>query len=140
MHPELAAALTPLMADLQVPSGVVPVVDDTEWQDHPGTASCWLRGPDGTGTGVWVQTGQPFPAQVLALAGQVQEWAVEALWALNRPASWPACPYHPDRHPLVAREDGELAVWSCPVLDESVRTIGALGSFRSRARHLRRRT
>jgi hypothetical protein len=103
MNPELEAALTPLLADLQVPSGVVPIVGDTEWQDEPGAASCWLHSPDGTGMGVWVQTGQPFLAQVLALADQVQEWAVEALWKLNRPASWPACPHHPDRHPLAAR-------------------------------------
>ncbi|WP_380162727.1 hypothetical protein [Kineococcus sp. R86509] len=131
MNPELDAALTPLLADLQVPDGVVPIVDDTEWQDEPGAASCWLHSPDGTGTGVWVQTGQPFPAQVLALADQVQQWAVEALWKLNRPASWPACPHHPDRHPLAARAHGAEAVWSCPVLDEKVSTIGSLRSSRS---------
>jgi hypothetical protein len=132
MNPELDAALTPLLADLQVPSGVVPIVDDTEWQDEPGAASCWFHSPDGTGTGVWVQTGQPFLAQVLALADQVQERAVEALWTLNRSASWPACPYHPDRHPLAARTYGAEAVWSCLVLEERVSAIGSLGSFRSR--------
>jgi hypothetical protein len=140
VHPELDAALTLVVADLRVPGGVVPVVDDTEWQDHPGAASCWLRSPDGTGAGVWVQTGQPFPAQVLALVEQVQEWAVEALWTLHRPASWPTCPNHPDRHPLAAHADRELAVWSCPVLDETVSAIGSLGSVRSRTRPLRRRT
>jgi hypothetical protein len=132
MNPELEAALTPLLADLQVPSGVVPIVDDTEWQDEPGAASCWLHSPDGTGMGVWVQTGQPFSAQVLALAVQVQDWAVEALWKLNRPASWPACPHHPDRHPLAARRQEGQALWSCLVLDERVSAIGSLGSFRSR--------
>jgi hypothetical protein len=140
MHPELDAALTPLLADLQVPSGVMPIVGDTEWQDDPGAASCWLHSPDGTGMGVWVQTGLPFHAQVLVLADQVQEWAVEALWKLNRPASWPACPYHPDRHPLAAREYDDEAVWMCPVLNDRVSTIGSLRSFRSRKRHLRRRT
>ena len=140
MHPELDAALAPFLADLQVPSGVVPSVGDREWQDYPGAASCWLHSPDGTGMGVWVQTGQPFTAQLLALADQVQEWAVEALWKLERPASWPACPYHPDRHPLAAREHDEQAVWVCPVLDARVATIGALAGFRIRKRHLRRRT
>jgi hypothetical protein len=131
MNRELDAALTPLLADLQVPSGVVPIVDETEWQDEPGAVSCWLRSPDGTGMGVWVQTGQPFLAQVLALADQVQEWAVEALWKLNRAASWPACPHHPGRHPLAARTHGAEVVWSCPVLEERVSAIGSLGSFRS---------
>ncbi|WP_432489542.1 hypothetical protein [Kineococcus sp. SYSU DK018] len=134
------AALAPIMVDLQVPSGVVPTVGDREWQDDPGAASCWLRSSDGIGMGVWVQTGQPFTVQVLTLADQVREWAVEALWKLGRPASWPACPYHPDRHPLVAREHDDQAVWVCPVLDAEVSTIGALAGFRSRKRHLRRRT
>jgi hypothetical protein len=129
-----------LLADLQVPSGVAPTVGDREWQDDPNAASCWLHSPDGTGMGVWVQTGQPFTAQVLALADQVQEWAVEALWMLERPASWPACPYHPDRHPLVAREHDDQAIWVCPVLDTRVAAVGALASFRIRKRHLRRRT
>ncbi|GAA0323242.1 hypothetical protein [Kineococcus aurantiacus] len=140
MHPELNAALSPLLADLQVPSGVAPTVGDREWQDDPGAASCWLHSPDGTGMGVWIQTGQPFTTQVLALAEQVQEWAVEALWKLERPASWPACPHHPDRHPLSAREHDGQAVWVCPVLDTKVAVIGALADFRIRRRHLRRRT
>lgn len=142
MHPELDAALAPLLVDLQVPSGVLPSVGDREWQDYSGAASCWLDNADGTGVGVWIQTGQPFTAQVLALADQVQEWAVEALWRLERSASWPACPYHPDRHPLAAREHDDHAVWVCPVLDVRVATIGALAGFhvRIRKRHLRRRT
>jgi hypothetical protein len=90
--------------------------------------------------GVWVQTGRPFTAQVLALADQVQEWAVEALWMLERPASWPACPYHPDRHPLAAREYDDHAVRVCPALAARIADLGALVGFHSRKRHLRRRT
>ncbi|WP_432485689.1 hypothetical protein [Kineococcus esterisolvens] len=126
MHPELEAALVPVLADLHAPSGVVPTVSDEQWQDYPGAASCVLHSPGHFALGVWIATGQPFATQVAALADQVQEFAVEALWLLGRSASWPACPHHPDRHPLAARERGEQAVWTCPVLQVDVSTIGAL--------------
>ena len=105
----------------------------------PPAAGCWLHSPEGTGTGLWVRTGQPVTAQVLALVDQVQEWAVQALWQPGRGASWRACPYHPDRHPLAARERDEQAVRLCLVLDARVSAVGSLTGFRSRERHHRRR-
>ncbi|WP_345711920.1 hypothetical protein [Kineococcus glutinatus] len=137
MHPELEAALAPLLADLDVSCGVLPLVDDKSWQDDPDAASCWLFSPDGTGTGVWIPTGQREVEQVVMLADQVQEWAVESLWMLDRSASWPACPYHPKRHPLAAREQAEQAVWTCPVLQERICAVGALSRTRIRRRKLR---
>ncbi|NAZ81171.1 hypothetical protein GTR02_05010 [Kineococcus sp. R8] len=138
MHPELESALGPLLPDLKTPSGVLPTIVDEGWQQYPATASCWLRGPDETATGVFVQTGRPFTEQVVALADQVQEWAVEALWRLGRSASWPACPYHPDRHPLLAGQRAAQAVWTCPVSDVRVSAIGALADVCLRERQIRR--
>lgn len=80
MHPELRAAPAPILADLAAPSGIEPRVEEQEWQDHPNSASCSLVGPGGSSTGVWISLGQPLVAQVVMLADQVQEWAVEALW------------------------------------------------------------
>lgn len=129
MHLELQAALTPVLADLEVSSGVAARVSDEEWQDAvPGAASCVVVSPGGFGMGVWISIGQPLSAQVTALADQVQEWAVEALWMLGRSASWPACEHHPGRHPLAAREVEGRALWVCPTLGAQVGEIGALTS------------
>ena len=137
MHPELTAALAPILTDLAVPSGVEATVSEQEWQDHPDSASCFLSGPDGFGTGVWICLGQPPTAQVAMLADQVQEWAVEALWQLGRSASWPACPYHPDRHPLAVRQGRGQALWSCPVQGREVSAVGALADAEVRKRQVR---
>lgn len=139
MHPELTAALAPILADLAVPSGVEPTVSEQEWQDYPASASCSLSSPDGFGMGVWISLGEPLAAQVTMLADQVQEWAVEALWQLGRPASWPVCPHHPDRHPLVAREGQGQSLWLCPLEEREVSAVGALAGVRPRRRQVRPR-
>jgi hypothetical protein len=125
VHPELEAASAPVLRDLAA-SDLVPTVVDEEWQDFPGTASLMLYGSDAAGTGVWITLGRPFPEQVVELADQVQEWAVEALWTLGRPATWPECPHHRDGHPLTARLDAGTAAWTCPSLGRRVGDIGAL--------------
>ena len=140
MNPELTAALAPILADLAVPSGVEATVSEQEWQDYPDSASCSLFSPDGFGMGVWISLGEPLTTQVAMLADQVQEWAVEALWQLGRSASWPACPYHPDRHPLMVREGQGQALWLCPVEEREVSAVGALAGVRSRTRQVHRHT
>jgi hypothetical protein len=123
---ELEAALAPIKRDLKVPSGVILTVVDQRWQEDAETASAFLYGPDGSGMGIWIQLGLPLTTQIVTLAEQVQEWAVEALWHLGRSASWPECPYHPARRPLEAREVEGGAVWACPVLNVFVSQIGQL--------------
>jgi hypothetical protein len=125
VHAELTAALVPILRDLDGPAGVRPSVRDEPWQDHPGSASAMVFGPDGAGMGVWITVGQPAVAQIVLLADQVQQWAVESLWWLGRPATWPHCPHHPDSHPLLAAERSGRAMWTCPVLGIDVREIGA---------------
>ncbi|GAA3935828.1 hypothetical protein [Actinoplanes auranticolor] len=126
MHPELAAALAPILTDLGRPEGVLPEIRDKEWNDLPATASAYLFAQDGSGQGISVALGQPFHHQVAELADRVQDWAVEALWSLGRPTNWPPCPRHPQSHPLAAVESQERAVWRCPADNVEIAAIGGL--------------
>ncbi len=126
MHPDLAAALAPILTDLARPGGVLPEVRDEAWNDLSATASAFLYATDGSGQGISVALGQPPVRQVADLADQVQEWAVEALWMLGRPTNWPACPRHPHSHPLAAAEGHGRAVWRCPADSTEITAIGEL--------------
>jgi hypothetical protein len=130
MHPELAAALTPVLRDLDETAGIRPDVRDESWVDDPRQTSAMLFGPDGTGMGIRVRLGDPPAAQVAEVADQVQEWAVEALWSLGRSTSWPPCPEHPDRHPLAAVARAGRAVWTCPVSGAEAGPVGGVAGPR----------
>jgi hypothetical protein len=91
-----------------------------------GLACAIFYAPDGSGQGVSVALGQDSAEQVARLADQVQEWAVEALWAAGLSAVWPRCPSHPDSHPLVARVERDEAAWFCPRTDELIAPVGRL--------------
>jgi hypothetical protein len=126
MERELAVALEPVLRDLAKPGGVLPDVRDEAWSDVPRTASAMLWAADGSGTGVSLELGKPGSTQIAALADQVQEWAVEALWSLRRPTNWPPCPHHPGSHPLAPTESDGRAVWICPADNSEVSEIGSL--------------
>lgn len=134
MHPELSVALKPLLHDLAAAAGVQPELRDQSWHDVseapdlPEMASCYLFAADGSGMGVRIEFGTGQVSQVVELADQVQEWAVEALWSMGAPASWPPCPHHPARHPLEAVKRDGRALWVCPVLAVEVAEVGALPS------------
>jgi hypothetical protein len=128
MDRELVAALDPVLRDLASPGGVLPEVRDEAWSDAPGTASAFLHAADGSGTGIFIESGKPKYAQVAALADQTQDWAVEALWSLRRPTNWPPCPHHPGSHPLTAAESAGRALWICPADRTEVSEIGALAT------------
>ncbi|MFF0315160.1 hypothetical protein ACFYPH_10995 [Micromonospora sp. NPDC005252] len=102
MERELAAALELILSDLETHGGVQPDLRDEPWRDDPHTASAFLYAADGSGQGVSVDLGQPTVTQLVTLAAQVQEWAIEALWSLGRATNWPPCPEHPVSHPLTA--------------------------------------
>ena len=125
MERELGAALEPVLRDLALPGGVLPDVRDEPW-GAAGTASAMLYAADGSGAGVSTWVGSPLPTQVAALADQVQDWAVEALWSLHRPTNWPPCPRHPGSHPLAAGEIDGRAVWICPADQIEVSAIGGV--------------
>jgi hypothetical protein len=126
MDLELAAALEPVLRDLSGPGGVVPEVRDESWVDQPQTASAFLYAADGSGTGIWITRGLAPATQVAAVADQVQEWAVEALWSAGRSTSWPACPRHPESHPLTAAEKDGRPVWMCPTTRAVLAEVGQL--------------
>lgn len=63
--------------------------------------------------------------RVASMADQVQEWAIEELWG-QASTNWPACPQHPNSHPLKATTLGGSAVWVCPADGALISKIGML--------------
>ncbi|MGK5678508.1 hypothetical protein [Actinoplanes sp. URMC 104] len=129
MHPELTAALAPVLRELEGPGGVRLKVVDEGWENPmPGDATAVVWDPAGMGMGIRVELGRPAGEQIAHVADQVQEWAVEALWRLERPTNWPPCPHHPSTHPLAARELDGWAYWVCPAGEDPIREIGSTGA------------
>jgi hypothetical protein len=132
----LDATMTPLLHDLRTAGAIVPGVRYEAREDRGPDYVCAVIGPaDRTvgSQGVWVALAYSAAERVAELAGQVQEWEVEALAAAGRPATWPECPEHPASHPLepVMSADG-TAIWRCPRSERPVCAIGELGGGRRR--------
>lgn len=113
MRVHLTSAMALVVHDLEKTAAPVPLVEESDWQDHPGAESAMLRSSDGTGMGVWIDTGASEAAQNAMLADQVQEWVVEL--AESRVTNWPQCPEHPHNHPMAAVAYGDIAAWVCPI-------------------------
>ena len=124
MRAHLASAMTLVIHDLKETGAPVPLVEESDWQDHPGAESAMLRSSDFTGMGVWIDTGASEAAQIAMLADQVQEWVVEL--AEPRVTNWPQCPEHPKNHPMAAVANGNTATWVCPKSKRQVSEIGRL--------------
>ncbi len=88
-------------------------------------AYAMLWSPDGSGTGVSISLIESELEQIASVAEQVQEWAIEELWA-RAPTNWPPCLDHPDNHPRVPAIEGGVAVWACPADGVCVSPIGSL--------------
>ncbi|MFH8611149.1 hypothetical protein ACH4D5_27100 [Streptomyces sp. NPDC018029] len=125
MNEELAAALAPVLRDLDATCAVRPVV--REEQDDGIGEYVMLYAPDGSGAGLVQRFGASGPERTADLADQAQDWAVEALCAELLPAVWPECPEHPDSHPLEAGVVRGVAVWSCPGSRRVAAAVGELG-------------
>lgn len=125
MDAELEVALTPVLADLIHATSLTPEFRDIDWP-IPETAATMLCLADAGGAGVSITSGADRTDQVVSLADQVQDWAVEALWAARRSPVWPECPDHPDSHPLRAIKQNGLAIWVCPVSLSEICQIGSL--------------
>jgi hypothetical protein len=132
IDPVLAAALAPLLRDLEAAHVPEPRLADAAPRFAlPGEPSVMLYAPDGSGWGISLLADAPHAEQLAHLADQVQEWAVEVLWAVGRSAVWPQCPEHPDSHPLQPQVVDEYtntasAVWRCPKSGHVVAPIGEL--------------
>ena len=88
VHIDRAMAL--VLKDLEVTGARIPRVEDSDWQDWPGAESAFLWSADKSGVGVWIDTARSEAEQIVMLAEQVQDWAVEEL-ARVRATNWPAC-------------------------------------------------
>jgi hypothetical protein len=124
----LSEALAPVLHDLGTCGAPVPEVRHNQWSDVPGQVTAMLYDVDGTAQGVFAMAPESLPERVTSVAGQVQEWAVEALWRAGRSASWPDCPEHPNSHPLEPAVQHDRAVWLCPKTRHLVGDIGRLGA------------
>lgn len=78
------------------------------------------------GRGVAVSASATRAEQVSEAADHLQEWVVEECWQAGLPTNWPACPSHPDAHPLTPAVRAGSAVWLCPTDDHPVVAIGQL--------------
>ncbi|MET8688659.1 hypothetical protein ABZV77_31065 [Streptomyces sp. NPDC004732] len=125
MDEELAAALDPVLRDLRATCAVRPVVRE-ERDDMIGELVV-LYEPDGSGAGLVPRFGGSAAERTADFADQAQDWAVEALCAVLKPAVWPECPEHPDSHPLAAGVVRGVAVWSCPRTRRVAAPVGELG-------------
>jgi hypothetical protein len=122
----LSEALAPVLDDLGSSGAPVPGVRDQQWSNFPGQVTAMLHDADGTAQGISAMAAEPLAQRIASIADQVQEWAVEALWRVGRPATWPECPEHPGSHPLTAAVREDRAVWACPKTGHLVNSIGRL--------------
>ena len=125
MGPHLAAALAPVLRDLEACAAPIPRVEESDWQDWPGAESAMLWDVDGSAAGAWVDTTLTPAEQVAMLADQVQDWAVESV-RRGTSSNWPPCPDHPANHPLGARVVDAVATWCCPASGRAVVPIGSM--------------
>lgn len=113
---QLYANLAPVLRDIRATGAIVPDVREEAHEDlGADMVSAWIQRPDGiVGTGVRVDLALPPEERLADIAEQLQEWEMEELAAVDRPATWPECPEHPGSHPLSPRVQDGAAVWSCP--------------------------
>lgn len=124
MHDLLTTAMAPVLADLQATGVPLPQVADTEWTDDDAATSAMLWSPQG-GSGIWIRLTDGEADRIAHAAEQVQEWAIEELWASSA-TNWPPCPKHPDTHPLAPAVHDGVATWACPKTGDPFVAIGTL--------------
>jgi hypothetical protein len=124
----LETTAAPVLADMVATGALLPDLRPEAPDDRGDLAVCaWVRGSDGSGTGLSIWLANSVPERIARLADQLQEWEVEELAAAGRPATWPECPEHPGSHPLdPAVDDTRTAVWRCP---RSGRVVGPIGEL-----------
>lgn len=76
----------------------------------------------------WSRVDEQSDAEVLErVADMVHDYVVEDMWSLGRRSNWPACPEHPDAHPLVVSRVDDDVAWACPRGGATRIPIGHLG-------------
>jgi hypothetical protein len=127
---KLSEALAPVLDDLRNSGGPIPDVRDAQWSNFRGQVTATLYAPDGSGQGVSAMAAEPLAQRIASVADQVQEWAVEELCRVGRPATWPECTWHPDSHPMAAKVWDGVAAWTCPRSGQASDRIGSLRAAR----------
>lgn len=128
MDAALAEALAPVLRDLEGSGSPAPDVRDDQCSGD-GLVTAMLYSADGFGQGVSAMLTDSPAERVASVADQVQEWVLEDLWSIGRPATWPECPQHPGSHPLSAAVRGSRATWTCPRTGRIVTEIGQLSAL-----------
>lgn len=121
----LTAAMAPVLHDLQACGRAAPIVECRDWAQDPALASAMLWSPNGSGRGVVAVRSLPLWEQIAVIADQVQEWVIDEVRE-HHGANWPACPRHPDTHPLRPSTNNKVAIWLCPVDKIAIARIGHL--------------
>jgi hypothetical protein len=122
----LLKAIAPLLRDISATGALLPDIQDSSWDDDPDVISATIGKSGISYQGIRIQLSLPDAERLADLAGQVQEWEVEALWHAGRNSSWPECPIHRNRHPLSADMRDCRPSWYCPVTGAAISEIGAL--------------
>jgi hypothetical protein len=125
---ELADALIPVLRDLEATCPLVPRIEPDQWSNFPGQLAAMAWWPDGSGCGISVLASETTEQRIANLADQVQDTAVEGLPQFGLPAVWPACPEHPNSHPLRALTTDGVAFWVCPMTGDRVQKVGQLAA------------
>ena len=122
---DFMAALKPVMRDVELSHrSLIRVVNKPD----ESSSHAWLWTPQGSGVGIFLDQDCGQASAIVCLAEQVQEFVAEALWGAGKPTNWPACPQHPNRHPLRPETQENRAVWRCPITGDMTATIGDLPS------------
>jgi hypothetical protein len=125
----LFECLTPLLDDLAHTGAVLPTVETKSDRLDGQEIGAWIRNGDLGGQEIFVELSLPHPERLAALAEQIQEWEIEALWTAARSATWPECPQHPNTHPLEPAASADHARWRCPASGQDVSAIGRLNQL-----------
>jgi hypothetical protein len=124
----LRETLDPVLRDMTASGAVLPAVREEAHEDLGNEAlSAWIEGEGASGQGCRIWLTNSAAERLVDLADQFQEWEVEELCAVGRPATWPECPEHPNSHPLEPVLDAnQAAVWRCPRSRHVICPIGDL--------------
>lgn len=127
IDPTVMESLEPVIRDIDAAGVLVTTIRPYKWTDDPNIGSVQLVNPTSRNAGlVSVNLSKPQSERIACAADQAQEWLIEEnLWG-KHPTNWPACPRHPDTHPLKASWDTGQPMWTCPVDGVPMFRIGSV--------------
>lgn len=122
----LEEALVPVLCDVRSAGVPKPTVVDEHWSEWPGETSAFLRDARGGSQGLRMGLDGTPAERIVEVVDQVQEWVIHELWPAAA-TNWPACPRHPETHPLKAAVVSTAAMWCCPTDSTAWWTVGEFG-------------